>query len=202
MSARQGMCPGEWETMEKFLSNKGSPGEWETIKKFLSPPRDQRVGNCRCSSPHFGVGMSARQGMCPGEWETIRKFLSNKGCPGEWETIKKFLSPPRDQRVGSCRCSSPHFGVGMSVRQGMCSGEWETIRKFLSSRVSREWETVEAPLPRLQEGPCVTTHTGFTSLPTGGPITRGSLPSQQEAEYSFSEFIPTIKQKNKKISES
>ena len=115
---------------------------------------------------------------------------------------RKFLSPPRDQRVGSCRCSSPHFGVGMSVRQGMCSGEWETIRKFLSSRVSREWETVEAPLPRLQEGPCVTTHTGFTSLPTGGPITRGSLPSQQEAEYSFSEFIPTIKQKNKKISES
>jgi len=26
--ARQGMCPGEWETMEKFLSNKGSPGEF------------------------------------------------------------------------------------------------------------------------------------------------------------------------------
>ena len=153
-------------------------------KKFFSPPRDQRVGSCRCSSPPFGVGMSVRQGMCPRE------------------TIKKFLPPHRDQRVGSCRCSSPHFGVGMSVRQGMCSGEWETIRKFLSSRVSREWETVEAPLPRLQEGPCVTTHTVFTSLPTGGPITRGSLPSHQEAEYSFSEFIPTIKQKNKKISES
>ena len=114
--------------------------------------------------------MSARQGMCPGEWETIRKFLSNKGCPGEWETIKKFLSPPRDQRVGSCRCSSPHFGVGMSVRQGMCSGEWETIRKFLSSRVSREWEVVEVPLSRIQEAPCVTTQTGFTSLPTGGGV--------------------------------
>jgi len=88
-------------------------------RKFLSPPRDQRVGSCRCSSPHFGVGMSVRQGMCLGEWETIRKFLSDKGCPGEWKTIKKFLSPPRDQRVGSCRCSSPHFGVGTSARQGM-----------------------------------------------------------------------------------
>ena len=101
MSARQGMCPGEWETMEKFLSNKGSPGEWKTIEKFLYPPRDQRVGSGRCSSPPFGVGMSARQGMCPGEWETMEKFLSNKGSPGELETIEKFLSPLRDQRVGS-----------------------------------------------------------------------------------------------------
>jgi len=152
MSARQGMCPGEWETIRKFLSNKGSPGEWETSKSSSPPLRDQRVGSCRCSSPQFGVGMSARQGMCPGEWETMESSLSDKGSPGEWETIKKFLSPLRDQRVGSCRCSSPHFGVGVSVRQGMCPGEWETIRKFLSNKgCPGEWETIKKFLSRPRD---------------------------------------------------
>ena len=117
MSARQGMCPGEWETMEKFLSNKGSPGEWETIEKFLSPPRDQRVGSCRCSSPHFGVGMS-----------------QDKGCVRESGKLSESSSPTKGVRESGklSKSSSPPLVMGVSVRQEVCPGEWETIKKFLS----------------------------------------------------------------------
>ena len=94
MSARQGMCPGEWETMEKFLSNKGSPGEWETIKKFLSPfvTRESEAED---------APLPPLEWVCP----------QDKGCVRESGKLWKSSSPTRGVRESwkLSKSSSPPF---------------------------------------------------------------------------------------------